>query len=145
MSDIALFDAIVEDLSSLKPGRDRPSRYQAREVLLHLGQAIEAHEDVTLRLSRLSEAVAPVQEAWLAALDEEINLAGAEHILGVDPRFLDHPSYDLEYTLGARQRLEWRLLALEALAVPVPPGLMKRIIAADELLAAHRASLPDKS
>ncbi len=143
MTDITVFEALLKELASMRPDRERPNRYQAREALLHLGAAIEAGEDIAERTEGLRQAVSRIQDAWGAALEEEIQLAGAEHALGVDPRFLDHPGYDLAYTLGARQRLEWRLLALAALDVPVGEDLLERIASADARLAEHRGALQD--
>jgi hypothetical protein len=143
MTDTSAFASLLKDLASLKPPAQRPNRYQAREALLHLGQAIEAGEDVTDRLTALGKAIAAMREAWEAALTEEIQLAGAEHVRGVDPRHLDHPGYDLNYTLSARQRLGWRFRALEAMDVAVPDDLRDRVARADALLEAKKGPFPE--
>ena len=51
-----------------------------------------------------------------------MQLACGEHIQGIDPRYLSHPRYDFDYAIGARQRLELRFRALEALGEAVDAG-----------------------
>ena len=69
---------------------------------------------------------------------EELQLAASEHVHAVDPRWLNHPRYDMSYTLAARKRLEARILAAEALGTPLDGALAEAVRHADGLLAEHR-------
>jgi hypothetical protein len=61
-------------------------------------------------------------------------------VQSADPRFLSHPSYDFDYTLLARERLEARLVAAEALGHPPRAELLARMRRADALLAPYLRS-----
>ena len=48
----------------------------------------------------LRETTAPVREAWEAALEAEMAMAGTEHVRSVDPRYLAHPPREPDYRRG---------------------------------------------
>ncbi len=121
-----------------------PHRHHARAVLILLGQLIVAAQEAGEEaepggdwIARIRGLVEPVEELWRAAVEEELSLACAEHIRAVDPRFLDHPGYDFAYTIGARERLEARLMGCQALDLEVPEGLLDRVADADARLAPY--------
>jgi hypothetical protein len=126
-------DALRERLGKKKP---RVGHHDARLLLVALGRRIlrdgpAASEAVVDDARALLE---PVREAWTAAVERELEMATLEHVQGVDPRYLEHPRYDFEYTLDARERLEARLRAAEALDHEVPDETLARIARADETL-----------
>jgi hypothetical protein len=51
-----------------------------------------------------------------------------------DPRYLDHPKYDLVYTVEARERLEARLVVAEKLGLPADEAMLEAVERADGLL-----------
>lgn len=133
--------SVVRALSQSLTGDLQPTRYDARALLVPLGQlALDHDEDEALLAPYLSE-VRPLLDArpegWARALDEEVSLASAEHVQAVDPRFLEHPRYDFAYTVAARARLEARLLACQLLGHPVPEATLDRIARADETLGPY--------
>lgn len=134
--------AALGELERRLKRRRPPTRFEARAVLLALGALVEARSpEVALAKERLGRLVEPVAEAWREAVAEELSLAIAEHVHGVDPRHLDHPRYDFEYTLAARERLEHRLRAASALDLDPAEGLLELVAGADAVLAealAHR-------
>ena len=121
-------------------GRRSPTRYDARDLLILLGRrALDAEQGesdsaVIAVAERLRVAVEPWGEAWERAVEEELALAAGEHVRSVDPRFLAHPRYDLAYTVGARERLEARLVACRLLGLDPPEALLDRIEEADVAL-----------
>jgi hypothetical protein len=116
-----------------------PTRYHARAVLVPLGRLLLEGEGPGTRdgLERLRRAVEPTREAWEAAVEQELALAIAEHVLGVDPRHLGNPRFDFEYAVAARERLEARLSAALALDLAPSEESLDRIAAADRLLAPY--------
>ena len=119
-----------------------------RDVLLGIGGSILADEDgdpETYVPDALPAAIERLGKRFDDALASEMQLACNEHILGVDPRYLSHPRYDFGYALGARERLEARLVTLEALGLPVDPELLEGVAAADERLEEALASRADEA
>lgn len=126
----------ITELADACSARRRPDRFHARAVLLALGQRVLAGDlqAVASLGSRVKEVTAARRESWEAAVREELLLACTEHVRSVDPRFLRRPDYDLQYVLGAREDLQARLEAAEALGIEPPEGLVDRVVAADRLL-----------
>jgi hypothetical protein len=81
--------------------------------------------------------VQPIRESWTEVLAAEMALAAAEHIRGVDPRFLDEEFYDFAYTVAARERLEARLVACSLVGYDPPERLLEEIASKDALLAPY--------
>jgi hypothetical protein len=126
----------LADLRTLARRKSRPTRYEARAVLVGLGLLVLAEGEAAARewLGELTVARAPFEEAFARAAAEELSLAAAEHVRSVDPRFLDHPRYDLAYTVAARERLEARLIAAVLLELEVGEALLEQVAGADRLL-----------
>lgn len=137
------------ELEADKKAKRAPNRYSARAVLVPLGLVLleheseeslgESHPELRPLVDRARSIVqafdeAPFDGAFRQAVQEELALAGAEHVHSVDPRFLEHPRYDFAYTLGARERLEARLVAARALEIEIDEGLLEQIARADERL-----------
>jgi|688.fasta_scaffold02342_27 hypothetical protein len=120
----------------LRKGRG-PNRWHARPLLLALGQALL--EGRTAEAEQLEQQLrsipAPHRDTWVEAVLEELNLAVTEHVHSADPRYLSRPDYDWGYTLAAREGLEARLRAAEALDIETPPALVEQVLKADERLA----------
>lgn len=129
-------ESAVQRIEQLAKRKRRPTRFEARELLLALGALLleDRGSETTAPRERLARALRKEAEAWEAAVNEELQLAGMEHIQGVDPRHLDHPRYDFEYTIEARRRLEMRLVALDALGLEAPEDLLARVARADAML-----------
>ena len=130
----------VADLEALALRRGRPTRYEARPVLLLLGAALIAGDAGAAGAvrGRIQALEPPFLEAWEAAVRDELSMAGTEHIRSVDPRYLDRPGYDFPYTIEARERLEARLRAAEYLGVVLDGALAAGIRRADALLESRR-------
>lgn len=129
-------ELIAENLADLKKRaakRTEPNRFHARELLTALGELILAEEREPPEVALVRAAVAPF-EKWEQAVAEEMSLACTEHVQGVDPRFLDLPNYDFDYLVTARERLEARLAAVEALGLQVSEDLLNRVAEADRLV-----------
>ncbi len=126
----------IAELAAACSARGRPDRFHARAVLLALGHRALAGDQqaVASLVSRVKEVTAARRDTWEAAVREELLLACTEHVRSVDPRFLRRPDYDLQYVLGAREDLQARLEASEALGIEPPDGLVDRVVAADRLL-----------
>jgi len=120
----------VEDLARKERA---PTRQDVRPLLIHLGELLQGAADPELeaRLKRLREALAPIREEWAAVVEQEMQLACAEHIQGVDPRHLDHPRFDFAYVEAARLRLEQRMRALPALGLALAQEWIDRVRQAD--------------
>ncbi len=125
--------------------KEIPDRQLVRFALLALGQvALEEGMASAKPLAKeLQAAATPHEERWTDALDSEISLAVAEHVGSVDPRYLDHPTYDFTYTVAARERLEARLRAMEAMSATVDEKLLDQVSAADERLAPYLEARQD--
>lgn len=114
-----------------------PNHHHARALLLALGEGLHELGAAALGedlLARARDLIGRSPRAWGEAVEREMELAGWEYDQSVDPRFLGQPDYDLEYTLGARDRLELRLLALDPLGLEPPRGLLEKIDRADRRL-----------
>ena len=132
-SDLAVAVAEIESLAAKnKP----PTRQHARAVLLALGERILEGDSTASApvIERLSRALRRFPEDWARAVHDELVLACTEHIQSVDPRYLDLPRYDFEYTVTARERLEARLQAASHLDLAPSEDLLNRVARADALL-----------
>ncbi|MFT5050689.1 MAG: hypothetical protein ACI8QZ_002091 [Chlamydiales bacterium] len=122
------------------PPVDRPL---LRRMLLLLGELLETDpggaDDLSTELGEdlatMRKCITQLGSRWDSTLVGEMQLACTEHIQGVDARYMSHPRFDFEYVVEARQRLEMRLSALEALGQPVDEELMQRVAQADQRLA----------
>ena len=115
-----------------------PDRFLARAALVGLGRLELEQEGTGKPLAlELIEAAKPVQEAWVEAVEAELTMACTEHVRSVDPRYLDKPIYDFEYTIAARERLEARLIAAGLLDLEVPEKLLDQVAEADRVLAPY--------
>jgi hypothetical protein len=123
-------------IQALEKRRGRPTRHDARPVLLELGRLLgegdgHAAEEAKRRIAGLPAGFA---EGWTVAVRDEISMAATEYTLSLDPRYLDHPKYDWEYTLEARRRLAWRLEAVRFLGIPTEASTLAAIERSDRLL-----------
>lgn len=147
----AEFEAALVELAAAIKKKRSPTRYHARALLVTLGRMTLDAEDqegeppTAALIRRLQETVEPQQEGWEAAVRDELKLACSEHILGVDPRFLEHPRFDFEYVVAARERLEARLAAAEALDLMPGEDDLDRLAAADRQLAPYLERAADGS
>ena len=126
-------------LELLRQAVDKPGnldRHVVRAVLVPLGALVmgPGDEDRDAILTEIRELVGPAERAWLEALAFELKLAASEHIQSVDLRYLSRPDYDFDYTIRARERLEARLVAAEALGWPADEELVQRVRRADATL-----------
>lgn len=149
MSDPETLGAVDEALAELQAtlrAERRPHRTHARALLVPLGELLVAAAETPAaetppaelgeRLERI-RALGQTSPAWIEAVTEELELACAEHVRSVDPRFLALPRYDWDYTLEARRRLTARLVAARSLGLPLPERLLARVAEADRMLEQH--------
>jgi len=136
MSDPELEEAVRQLERVARTGR-RPDRFLARAVLLALGRQVGKQGEGSLDpwRERIRKACDQIGDAWEEAAVAELALACEEHIRSVDPRYLDLPDYDYEYTIHARERLEDRLAAARELGLEVPGDLLQGVFRADRTLA----------
>jgi hypothetical protein len=129
-------EAALADLEDLARKGKQPSHYAARHLLLELGQALAADGVEACRgvLDRALAAGSRLEPGWSAAVREELALASAEFARCLEPRYLSLPNYDLEYTQGARARLEDRLRAARALGFDLPERESEMVELADRVL-----------
>jgi len=127
-------------MEALAGTRRRPDHHLAREVLLALGAALRDGSAGTgsaepwLRRARAAgEALGP---DWRRAVQAELSMACGEVVQGLDPRFVELPNYDLEYSRSARERLESRLLAAAELGFALETREQEMLALADRMLAA---------
>ncbi len=134
----------VRTLEALVGRGARPSRHDARRILLALGEILLEGDEPAASgpIGRLRAVVERVREAWEKACGEELALAASEHVQGVDPRWLSHPRFDLAYVVEARRRLEMRLRAMERLGQEPDEVWLDRIAQADQLLQPHLEDRP---
>jgi hypothetical protein len=135
----ALTEALAE-LEELAQQGKIPTRHHARDLLLALGAEMRTGnsreiERAVEAVQRLAPASSPFGDRWRAAVAEEMALSCTEHVRSVDPKYIDHPRYDFEYTIEARERLELRLRAAEKLGVPTSEPWLAQVARADALLA----------
>lgn len=121
--------------------KEIPDRQIVRFAFLALGQVAlqEGSGEAKPLAAELKAAGEAHEDRWAEAVDSEMTLAVAEHVGGVDPRFLDMPTYDFNYTVTARERLEARLQAMEVLGYEVSEELLDQVSEADERLAPYLA------
>jgi len=130
-------EAALADLADAARRGRTPDAYLARQVLLALGQALRADAAGAAPLiERIRSSVAPLEPAWTRAVQDELMLAIGEFAQCLDPRFLDHPDYDMEYTAAARERLDDRLAGARALHLDPRPRDSEVLVLADRVHAA---------
>jgi hypothetical protein len=129
------FQAALAEIAARKLKKKNVTRFQARSLLIVLGEALLA-EDASVReaIDSVRALVVESPEAWREAVDEEFSLAATEHVRSCEPRYLKMPQYDFEYTVGARHRLEARLRAAVEIDLPIDETLLEQIARADALL-----------
>jgi len=129
------FQAAVAEIAARKLKKKNVTRFQARSLLIVLGEALLA-EDATVReaIDLVRALVTESPEPWREAVDEEFSLAATEHVRSCEPRYLKMPQYDFEYTVAARHRLEARLRAAVEIDLPIDETLLEQIARADALL-----------
>lgn len=115
------------------------TRHEARPILLGIGQSLQTGRPEELgdagdRLRKLPEHP---RESWIAAVKDELSMATTEYVQSVDPRFLNHPQYDLAYTLEARRQLDARWRACAYLGRAPDPATLASVERADKLLEAR--------
>jgi len=141
MSDTgAELETALTELEALaRDGKRRPDRYDARALLVPLGEVLlkEGPNPVKDEVERARRAGEALGEPWEEAVRAELSLAAAEHVHAVDARYLDLPNYDFAYTLQARERLEARLAAAAELDFELGDALRDGIRRADEKLAPY--------
>jgi hypothetical protein len=137
MSGAGGLEAAVRALEELRARGRPPDHRDARALLLELGLRLLAAPGgaAELELEHARRATEALGEAWLTAALEELALASTEYVRSVDPRYLDLPNYDFEYTLAARERLEARLVAAKALGLAPGNRTLRKVERADALLA----------
>lgn len=132
----------LEDLADWVRQKKKPMRQHARSVLIALGRLPDLPANGRTWRERIAAAVHPLSEAWEAAIQDELLLACTEHVTSADPRYLDHPRYDFEYAIRARERLEARLLAAEVLGHAVDASLLAKVERADAKLEPYLRDRP---
>lgn len=135
-------ETALNTLEQLAGRGEKPSHYLARHLLIELGQAL-ARGEGTAATERARAAGERASPAWRVAVETELSLACGEFAQSVDPRFLQVPGYDLEYTRGARARLADRLRAAEALGFALPPREHEVLTLADGVFEAFLARRRD--
>lgn len=128
----------LAELRSLAKRERTPDRFLARALLIELGRMELAEPGSAAALAaEVREAAAPIQAGWESAVESELSMACTEHVRSVDPRYLDQPIYDFQYTIAARERLEARLVAAGLLELEAPEHLLDQVAEADSLLAPY--------
>jgi len=131
-------EAALAQLEDLARHGQKPSHYVARRVLLALGEAArEGLESTPTWLSRARAAGEAAGPAWRESVQSELSFACGEFAQCVDPRYLAIPTYDLEYTRAARQRLADRLAASVELGFALSERETEVLELADRVLAAY--------
>jgi hypothetical protein len=127
-----LQEALVA-IAALTKEERTPNRYDARMLLLPLGALILEGDatGISVTLEHIGELVSPENEAWARAMADEMDLAGNEFCLAVNPDYLKLPNYDFAYTATSREQLEQRIQATLHLGFPVSEALESRIGEAD--------------
>jgi len=111
-------------------------RQDLREVTIALGRLCldQRESEAQVGIERLGTLAKEGGERFTQALREELVMAVTEHVRSCDPRYLDHPKYDLVYTVEARERLEARLVVAEKLGFPADEAMLEAVERADGLL-----------
>ena len=135
----AELDAAIRSIESRTGRRVVVTRHEARPILIGIGRALHSGRsgDAAAAGDRLAKLPPPLRESWEAAVRDEMEMAATEHVRSVDPRYLGHPRYDLDYTLEARRQLEHRRRACEHLGLPLDAALLGAVARADSLLEGH--------
>ena len=117
------------------------TRHDVRPVLIGIGSSIiEAPAaDIEASRKRFLALAQGFRQAWDVAVRDELAMACTEHIRSVDPRYLEHPAYDLAYTLEARRVLKARLKGAEVTGITLDGVLSAGIHRADSLLEGRRS------
>ena len=112
------------------------TRHDARPILLSIGRSLLAGRpaEVGNAAELLRGLPGPLGRSWLAAVRDEWSMAFTEYVRSVDPRYLNHPQYDLDYTLEARLQLEARWRASIYLKEPPDAASTAAVARADALL-----------
>lgn len=120
-------------------GRRGLQRQDVRALLLPLGALLADREAAAGHawVGRIEQRLAAHAARFREVVASELELAAAEYVQGVDPRYLGLPGYDFEYTLESREGLEVRQLAAEALSVRIPDATAQQIELADRRLEAE--------
>jgi hypothetical protein len=136
--DLELALAALEALAAQKGPL---TRHDVRPVLIEIGSALReaAGADGEASHARFLTLGEGFRQAWEGAVRDELAMACTEHIRSVDPRYLEHPDYDLAYTLEARRLLDARLRGAEVTGVVLDDVLSAGIRRADSLLDGRRA------
>jgi hypothetical protein len=115
-------------IEALEKRRGRPTRHDARPVLLELGRLLGEGDGMRAEEAKRRIAGLPPgsRRAGRWPSGTRSRMAATEYTLSLDPRYLDHPKYDWEYTLEARRRLAWRLEAVRFLGIRPRPSRWPR-------------------
>lgn len=134
--------AAIDELVRRKKSKEVPDRQLVRLAILALGRLVLGGDGNAARelAKELNAAAEPHGERWTEAVESEMGLAVAEHVHSADPRYLDLATYDFEYAIAARERLEARLQALEVLGLSVAETLLEQVEAADQRLRPYLES-----
>ena len=121
-------------IKALAKEKRKPSRYDARTLLLPLGALILEGDAAGLSetLKQVLALVSSEDEEWAAAIADEMGLAGDEFCLSINPDYIKHPRYDFAYAAASRLQLEQRIQAAQHLEFPISQALLGRIQEADE-------------
>jgi hypothetical protein len=129
-------ESAIRALEGLASRAGPITRHDERPILPSLGRSLHAGRKEDLGDAADSSRRLPERSrnAWIAAVKDELAMAGTEYVRCVDPRFLNHPQYDLAYTLEARLQLDARSRACEYLGEPLDPAVVASVGRADALL-----------
>jgi hypothetical protein len=141
MTEAPGLEAAIRALQELRARERPPDHRDARALLVELGLRLLGAPEGATDLEHARRATEALGEAWLTAAREELALAATEYVRSVDPRFLELPNYDFEYTLAARERLEARLVAAKALGLAPGTRTLRKVERADALLAKRLEAL----
>lgn len=133
-------DRALSSLVALAERKRLPTRHDARPILLEIGRLLGAGSSEALASAKRGLSAFPpaFAEAWSAAVREELSMAATEYVRSADPRYLGHAQYDWEYTIEARERLGWRLSAVQYLGITAGADLLSGIERVDHILEARR-------
>jgi hypothetical protein len=139
--DLEVAIVALEALAALKGPL---TRHDVRPVLVGIGSSLVEASAADIQASRMRflALTQGFRDAWEAAVRDELAMACTEHIRSVDPRYLDHPGYDLAYTVEARRVLEARLKGAEVTGVVLDDALSAGIRRADSLLEGRKSNEP---
>lgn len=137
-------EVAIASLEALAARKGPLTRHDVRPVLIEIGASLHQASvaDIETSRGRFLALGRAFREAWESAVRDELAMACTEHIRSVDPHYLEHPAYDLAYTLEARRLLEARLGAAEVTGIALDDVLSAGIRRADSLLEGRRAKDP---